>query len=108
MPFDGADAPLPDLPDGAPLPLAEFLTLLGRHLPTLQARTDGPDHAGTWWLDLCWQGLTPGVAWTGAAFTIYGPGPTLPERPNAAVADAAAAARRLARMLQSWRVSVRQ
>jgi hypothetical protein len=103
MPFDGAEHILPHLQSRAPLPLVEFVGHLFRQFPDLRAEVDGPGPTGGWWIELKLEDLSPGIEWREATgFALYGPGPTLPERPNARVAGAQEAAQRLERMLRSW------
>ncbi len=104
MPFDGFEALL-SLPYGQlPLPLAEFLRHLMDALPGLRVtEADGPGRTGGWWLDLEVAGLAPAVEWHEATgFSLYGPGPTLPERPVARLTYPADAAGRLVRLVGAW------
>jgi hypothetical protein len=104
MPFDGIDALPPHLHAQLPLPVAECLRALAGHLPGLTlAEVDGPGPTGRWWLDLELQGFSPAIEWRAeSGFGLYGPGPTLPEVPNAVVACPAGAAQRLVRLLARW------
>jgi hypothetical protein len=103
MPFDGAEAIPPHLQAQAPLALLEFLRHLSRLAPGSHIEVDGPGRAGDWWIELALEGLAPAIGWRdGAGFAIYGPGPTLPEQPNAVLACPRASALRLGRMLRSW------
>ena len=104
MPFDGTETLISDLHGHAPLPLVEFVRHLNRHLPGARLlEADGPGRTGGWWLDLAVAGLTPAVEWREATgFGLYGPGPTLPERPVAQLTYPADAAARLARFVNAW------
>jgi hypothetical protein len=103
MPFDGAEAIPLHLQSQAPLALMEFLRHLPQLVPDSPIEVDGPGRSGDWWIELALGGLAPAIGWRdGAGFAIYGPGPTLPEQPNAVLACPHAAALRLARMLRSW------
>ena len=103
MPFDGTDATLTHLESQAPLVLVDFVGQLFRLVPGLRLAVEGPDHAGAWWIELTLGALAPAVEWRqDSGFGLYGPGPTLPERPGAVLACPMAAAGRLQRMLQSW------
>lgn len=103
MPFDGAESTLTHLPAQAPPPLVEFVSHLCRQFPGIRIEADGPGGAGGWWIEAALENLSPGIEWREATgFSLYGPGPTLPERPNAVVAHAEDAAHRLARMMRSW------
>lgn len=103
MPFDGAQATLPALQAQAPLVLVDFVAEIFRRVPELRLAVEGPGHAGQWWIELAAEGMTPAVEWQeGVGFGLYGPGPTLPERPRATLACPVAAAARLQRMMRSW------
>lgn len=104
MPFDGAEALLPLLQARAPLALADFVGHLSRLVPGIRMEVEEPGHSGAWWIEVAAQGLMPAVEWReGHGFALYGPGPTLPEKPNARLLQPAEAAQRLSGLLRSWK-----
>jgi hypothetical protein len=103
MPFDGNELTFRHLPDHAPHALADVVAHLARQFPALRAELDGPGRNGAWWVELAAEGLSPAIdRHEATAFALYGPGPTLPEQPNAVVAQPLEAAERLVRLMRRW------